>query len=223
MRWGPAIQARLWDSPPQSRSGPPERLVVTLRSKECPRGSTPVSSLLGDPTPGRRYSYVPWTGEGAAGRLEGTGTAGPALADQYRAYMEHPLAGPDPLLLRESGAFSAADFVALRARADTEGRLKTSYRAKLDASPGLDVMPQLALGGVDVSGKRVVLLTGTGELKFLENVMLWLAHSGMITRAVVVMQTEEDCRRLEGVVPCWWHDTAMWGDTFRGGIHSASE
>lgn len=166
---------------------------------------------------------MPWTGEGAAGRLEGTGTAGPALADQYRAYMEHPLAGPDPLLLRESGAFSAADFVALRARADTEGRLKTSYRAKLDASPGLDVMPQLALGGVDVSGKRVVLLTGTGELKFLENVMLWLAHSGMITRAVVVMQTEEDCRRLEGVVPCWWHDTAMWGDTFRGGIHSASE
>jgi len=83
------------------------------------------------------------------------------------------------------------------------------------------VAAQLARGGLDLSGQRVVLLTGTSPLNFLGNALLRLARTGMLTRAVFVFESEDDCRRLEGVAPCWWHDAASWGNTFAAGVTGA--
>ena len=86
---------------------------------------------------------------------------------------------------------------------------------------GAPVAAQLARGGLDLSGQRVVLLTGTSPLNFLGNALLRLARTGMLTRAVFVFESEDDCRRLEGVAPCWWHDAASWGNTFAAGVTGA--
>ena len=175
--------------------------------------------MFADPPKGGRFALEPWTAEGAAGRLAGTGAVGATLSGQFGACLGDIVRGPDPETFRASGTFTAADFPAMRAAADSQGSLQVSHRAVLDT--GAPVAAQLAQGGLDLSGQRVVLLTGTSPLNFLGNALLWLARTGMLTRAVFVFESEDDCRRLEGVAPCWWHDPASWGDTFAAGVTGA--